>query len=62
MQCGLAESQFQPRKGYRLFNTKVIKFVLGIPQRTHLGCSEFSRVNMFNIVHELCTRISETEY
>ena len=50
----------------QIVQNKDIRFVLGIPPRTHLGCSEFSRVNilpvtyradqiklnhMFNIVH-----------
>ena len=50
----------------KLYSRQVIRFVLGIPPRTHLGCSQFSRVNilpvkyraeqiklnhMFNIVH-----------
>ena len=53
-------------KRLQIVQNKVIRFVLGIPPRTHLGCSEFSRVNilpvkyradqiklnhMFNIVH-----------
>ena len=54
------------KKRLQIVQNKVIRFVLGIPTRTHLGCSEFSRVNilpvkyradqiklnhMFNIVH-----------
>ena len=54
------------KKMLQIVQNKVIRFVLGIPPRTHLGCSEFSRVNilpvkyradqiklnhMFNIVH-----------
>ena len=54
------------KKTLQIVQNKVIRFVLGIPPRTHLGCSEFSRVNilpvkyraaqiklnhMFNIVH-----------
>ena len=54
------------KKRLQIVQNKVIRFVLGIPPRTHLGCSEFSRVNilpvkyradqiklnhMFNIVH-----------
>ena len=54
------------KKGLLIVQNKVIRFVFGIPPRTHLGCSEFSRVNilpvkyradqiklndMFNIVH-----------
>ena len=54
------------KKRLQIIQNKVIRFVLGIPPRTHLGCSEFSRVNilpvkyradqiklnhMFNIVH-----------
>ena len=50
----------------KLYSRQVIRFVLGIPPRTHLGCSQFSRLNilpvkyraeqiklthMFNIVH-----------
>ena len=54
------------KKSWQIVQNKVIRFVLGIPPRTHLGCSEFSRVHilpvkcraneikvnhMFNIVH-----------
>ena len=54
------------KKRLQIVQNKVIRFVLGIPPRTHLGCLEFSRVNilpvkyradqiklnhMFNIVH-----------
>ena len=54
------------KKRLHIVQNKVIIFVLGIPLRTHLSCSEFSRVNilpvkyradqiklnhMFNIVH-----------
>ena len=54
------------KKWLQIVQNKIIRFVLGIPQRTHLCCSEFSRVNilpvkymadqikhnhMFNIVH-----------
>ena len=54
------------KKRLQIVQNKFIRFVLGIPPRTHLGCSEFSRVNilpvkyradqiklnhMFNIVH-----------
>ena len=54
------------KKGLQTVQNKVIRFVLGFLPRTHLGCSEFSRVNilpvkyradqiklnhMFNIVH-----------
>ena len=60
------------KKGLLIVQNKVIRFVFGIPPRTHLGCSEFSRVNilpvkyradqiklnhMFNIVH-----VSAPEY
>ena len=55
------------KKRLQIVQNKVIRFVLGIPSRTHLGCSECSRVNilpvkyradqiklnhMFNIVHD----------
>ena len=54
------------KKRLHIVQNKVIRFVLGFPPRAHLGCSEFSRVNilpvkyradqtklnhMFNIVH-----------
>ena len=54
------------KKKLQIVQNKVIRFVMGIPPRTHLGCSEFSIVNilpvkyradqiklnhMFNIVH-----------
>ena len=54
------------KKRLQIVQNKVIRFVLGISPRTHLGCSEFSIVNilpvkyradqiklnhMFNIVH-----------
>ena len=54
------------KKMLQIVQNMVIRFVMGIPPRTHLGCSEFSRVNtlpvkhradqiklnhMFNIVH-----------
>ena len=52
------------KKRLHIVQNKVIRFVLGIPPRTHLGCSEFNRVNilpvkyradqinhMFNIIH-----------
>ena len=49
------------KKRLQIVQNKVIRFVLGIPPRTRLGCSEFSRVkyradqiklnHMFNIVH-----------
>ena len=54
------------KKRLHVVQNKVIRFVLGIPPRTNLGCSELSRVNilpvkyradeiklnhMFNIVH-----------
>ena len=34
------------KKRLQIVQNKVIRFVLGIPPRTHLGCSEFSRVNI----------------
>ena len=54
------------KKRLQFVQNEVIRFVLGIPPSTHLGCSELSRVNilpvkymadqiklnhMFNIVH-----------
>ena len=34
------------KKMLQIVQNKVIRFVLGIPSRTHLGSSEFSRVNI----------------
>ena len=37
------------RKRLQIVQNKVIRFVLGIPPRTHLCCSEFSRVNILPV-------------
>ena len=37
------------KKRLQIVQNKVIRFVLGIPPRTHLGCSEFSRVNILPV-------------
>ena len=37
------------KKRLQIDQNKVIRFVLGIPPRTHLGCSEFSRVNILPV-------------
>ena len=49
VQCGLAEFSISAKKRLQIVQNKVIKFVLGIPPRTHLGCSEFSRVNILPV-------------
>ena len=66
--CAISFSRISisAKKRLQIVQNKVIRFVLGIPPRTHLGCSEFSRINilpvkyradqiklnhMFNIVH-----------
>ena len=37
------------KKMLQIVQNKVIGFVLGIPTRTHLGCSEFIRVNILPV-------------
>ena len=34
------------KKRLQIVQNRVIRFVLGIPPRTHLGCKEFSKVNI----------------
>ena len=41
------------KKRLQIVQNKVIRFVLGIPPRTHLGCSEFSRVNILPVKYRL---------
>ena len=37
------------KKRLQIVQNKVIRFVLGIPPRTHLGCSDFGRVNILPV-------------
>ena len=37
------------KKRLQIVQNKVIRFVLGIPPRTHLACSEFSKVNILPV-------------
>ena len=37
------------KKRLQIVQNNVIRFVLGIPPRPHLGCSEFSRVNILPV-------------
>ena len=37
------------KKGLQIVQNKIIRFVLGIPAITYLGCSEFSIVNILPI-------------
>ena len=39
------------KKRLQIVQNKVIRFILGSPPRTHLGCSEFSRVNILPVMY-----------
>ena len=49
------------KKMLQIVQNKVIRFVLGIPPRTHLGCSEFSHhhaVSSNYLLPSLCACLS----